>query len=949
MLVFPAAGNPAGTLKPINHAVDGRAGPFRRLHDRPAVQLRAVAERLEQHLKDVEQWASDPYWSCHELILPRSDNSGIPAAPLPGSDPDQDTERGGRRLDVYADPAPLQCPPEGGSEPLLGGPRWTPSASGIRHDRSVRRGSRWLRPLGLVAVVTVLTAVPTALAAASLNWPDWVVPVVAGAAGVLVATVKPLLDAYVQAWARRPQARAERQQHREELIEATRGDRRRLPRVVDCDPFLLGVHQAIAPPTKPQTRSATGDDEVPTPLPSYVERDADGHLRARLHDMRASGGFVLLLGESCTGKTRTAYEAIRTVLPDWSLMHPDDAATLAALATAGVPLGRTVIWLNETQRYLVESDGLTAGVIRRLLQAEHPPVLVGTIWPAYYQQLTRSPEVRDDGHLDDPNHSAREILGLAQVVHLTSFSRKERRRAEFLAESDARLAIALQSDDKGVTQVLAAGPDLIDRWRHAPDPYGRAIITAAIDAHRIRQAVPLSVDLLQAATLGYLTGPEVAAAPDGWFQRAVDYATELVKGAVAPLTATATTVGSVDGYLLADYLRQEGEAIRQHEWIPDQLWQACLDNRAAPEALRRLAFDARSRGRFRFAEDAYRQAASDGQTHHLSDLAEMFEEQGRLQEAEQLYREIVRSNAAFALDRLVALLERQGRADDAEQLYRDALEDGHHQRSSILHDLGRLLLRQQRLSEAAEILRSFGGESRSLAHLAEDQGRLDEAERIYRRMIDVPRGAYVNPDTYSVLARLLMKQGRVDDAERVYRQAAERDPERTSSRLAEFLEGQGRLDEAEQVLRQAAQAGYRFVSGDLADFLARRGRVDEAEQLYRQVGSLKEPETLDGLAELLERQERFDEAEEVYREALDYSWIALTNLIGLLERQGRVDEAEEVCRQAISRGNDLAFEELLSLLDRHGRVKEARHLRRHGFDTPARRGSSDGTSEFARG
>jgi hypothetical protein len=39
------------------------------------------------------------------------------------------------------------------------------------------------------------------------------------------------------------------------------------------------------------------------------------------------------------------------------------------------------VWLDELQRYLDGKHGLTAAVVRTLLNAPHPAVIIGTLWP----------------------------------------------------------------------------------------------------------------------------------------------------------------------------------------------------------------------------------------------------------------------------------------------------------------------------------------------------------------------------------------------------------------------------------------------------------------------------------------------------------------------------------------------------------------------------------------
>ena len=133
-------------------------------------------------------------------------------------------------------------------------------------------------------------------------------------------------------------------------------------RVREADPRLLGVHEAISVPGVP--------DEVP---PEYVPRDVDAAefgVRAKVAAAAQRGGFVLLVGGSSVGKTRCAAEAVKALLPDWWLVHPAGPAEVAALAQAPPP--RTVVWLDELQRYLDGEHGLTGGVVRALLSASPP-------------------------------------------------------------------------------------------------------------------------------------------------------------------------------------------------------------------------------------------------------------------------------------------------------------------------------------------------------------------------------------------------------------------------------------------------------------------------------------------------------------------------------------------------------------------------------------------------
>ena len=216
-------------------------------------------------------------------------------------------------------------------------------------------------------------------------------------------------------------------------------------RAGDADPRRLGVHAAISVPGVP--------DDV---LPEYVPRDVDAAesgVRAKVAAAAERGGFVLLVGGSSVGKTRCAVEAVKALLPDWWLVHPAGPAEVAALAAAPTP--RTVVWLDELQRYLDGEHGLTGAVVRALLNAPHPVVIIGTLWPDRYTAYTTVPAPGGA----DPHAREREVLDLADVIRIDpEFSPAEQDRARAAAARDRRLAIALE----------------YGRVRADPDPGGRA-------------------------------------------------------------------------------------------------------------------------------------------------------------------------------------------------------------------------------------------------------------------------------------------------------------------------------------------------------------------------------------------------------------------------------------------------------------------------------------------
>ena len=657
-------------------------------------------------------------------------------------------------------------------------------------------------------------------------------------------------------------------------------------RVAEVDPRRLGVHAAISVPGVP--------DEVP---PEYVPRDVDAAefgVRAKVAAAAQRGGFVLLVGGSSVGKTRCAVEAVKALLPDWWLVHPAGPAEVAALAR--VPTPRIVVWVDELQLYLDGEHGLTGGVVRALLDAPHPAVIIGTLWPDRYTAYTTLPAPGGA----DPHAREREVLDMAAVIRIDpAFSPAEQGRAHAAAVRDPRLRVALGTAGYGLTQTLAAAPQLVARWQDAKTahPYAWAVLTAALDAARLGARAPLSTGFLRAAAPGYCTSQQQAEAPGNWFEQALAYATGKLHGAASALSPAGDGMGQIAGYTVADYLIQHASRARRTACPPLTLWESCLTHLVNAGDLLAVGDAARDRCLLDLAERFYR--AADSAPEAVEMLSELLSKQGRYAEAEQILRAARSRDNPYAAVRLGYVLMGLDRAGEAEQLLRAALAAGKH------------------------------GARRALAILLERQERFEEAEAVLRDGI-----AAQDSDSPQRLGFLLMHElHRPDEAERVLRAAiAARQPE-VAVPLASLLRGQGRYEEAEQTLRDGIAAGDPYARFRLAVLLQQLGRSDEAERTCRDGIAVGDEIVRLSLDWLLREQGRLDEAEQAWREGIiNGERDAPRYLAELLQAQGRFEEAERVLRDGIAAGHGLASYHLTKFLKAMGRTDEAERIQRHGLN-----------------
>ena len=235
---------------------------------------------------------------------------------------------------------------------------------------------------------------------------------------------------------------------------------------------------------------------------------------------------------------------------------------------------------------------------------------------------------------------------------------------------------------------------------------------------------------------------------------------------------------------------------------------------------------------------------------------------------------------------------------------------------------------------------------KNLGILYADQGKLDEAEKMYQRALagkEKVLGAEHTSTlgTVNNLGLLYWDQGKLDEAEKMYQRAlagkekalgAEHTSTlETVNNLGNLYQRQGKLDKAEKMYQRALAGKEKALGAEhtstletvnnLGNLYQRQGKLDKAEKMYQRALAGKEKalgaehtstfETVNNLGALYRTQGKLDEAEKMYQRALagkekvlgaeHTSTLGTVNNLGLLYAdQGKLDEAEKMYQRALA-------------------------------------------------
>jgi hypothetical protein len=385
-------------------------------------------------------------------------------------------------------------------------------------------------------------------------------------------------------------------------------------------------------------RADTGSDA----RAKYVPRTTDTELASALTEAPGDGHrLVLVIGDSASGKSRSAAEMVRRdeTLSGRALLVPRRDGGLSRLLDHGIRLDEALIWLDDLDKHLAR--GLDPDVIRRVLDESPSAVIVATIRRSQLQTRQQS--------LEDP---AWQLLTDEQVVrhvHLEAALDEAELAGASKEFSNPSLLAALERG-VGLGEYLVGGPELVKRMGLASG-LNRHLADTVVSWYRtgLRQPIP-EPDLrrLWTETLpGSLARPfhgRRSTDQDDWFNTACAWACEPIMSRDAYEVALVTA--GCEGYEASDYVVDHMSRQADRPAIAQAVWQAAFetadrDRPHQPERLWAVAIAAHDEQQSETALSAMQVLADLGHWGAAFNVGVLLGQLGRGEEAIGAYEEVV--------------------------------------------------------------------------------------------------------------------------------------------------------------------------------------------------------------------------------------------------------------------------------------------------------------------
>ncbi|MCT9145066.1 restriction endonuclease [Streptomyces violarus] len=694
--------------------------------------------------------------------------------------------------------------------------------------------------------------------------------------------------------------------------------------IAAADPFELEIHEAIS----------VGDRTQSCPLPPYFRRMFDGELEGAVDQARSGQSVIkVLLGDSSTGKSRAAYEAVQNLPKEWRPWHPVGQDDLLGSLDSVAP--RTVLWLNEINRYLLSDDTVrderVAGRLAELLRnPDRAPVLIlGTAWYEHWSAMTTAPQ--------DKRMRTKSLLARDWIRVPETFSEHE--LSALTAESgetDERILLAARlAESRHVIQYLAGGPAQLERYEMG-SPAARAVLEVAMDARRLGHGLDLPAAFLASVAPAYLTPLQRDLAPPDWFQQAIEYLSSPcrgVRGPLAPVPGFAVTDEQAPrSFRLSDFIELHARRQRGMACPPAEFWSAAAQCSAGAKDMVTLSREALDRGLTSDAESLAMAAAAEGEGGALFGFAEWITKHGKREDA-MLYYELAAEAGDSSAQVVVAWQhERAGRLDDAETWYRRAMKSS--DRFDAVVGLASVLTWRGHIEAAVGLYERALESGFFGARAVEYQARWLAGRGRHELALLLTTWSFSagNTEAFTGLA-WRYRYGDTQRAIDVLLHAAEAGDVNAPRELAWIYEEEGDCDKAAHYCEVAVSLGETNALRGLGMIRRSKGDRRSAAALFWRAYNLGLGYVLFELAELREAEGKLKQAERLYWRALgDGQDYAACHLVRILEISGRVKQAEDLAgdstdllqvlaRARADRGELGAAEDLLTILIARGEAK----------------------------
>ena len=514
------------------------------------------------------------------------------------------------------------------------------------------------------------------------------------------------------------------------------------------------------------SKYAVGDN-----LPPYVPRHVDGKLEQAV----TSGGFILVVGASKSGKSRSAFEVLRRTRPDARLIVPAEGrptpGRLANLKDV-VDWDGSVLWLDDLDRYL-GPNGLDLKVLDKFFRCDPPVTIVATLSSKRRQRLLKA-----EGEV---GRGARIVLSrgrLVMVPRLLTGSEQTAARSLYPHEDFDFAA-------RGIGEQLVAAPLLEQKYDDGfdSDPEGWCVVQAAIDCRRVGHEAAVPEQLLRELFGLYLFAYrlDLEATEDAW-QAGLGWAKSPVAGNVALLLP-----GRIDnslGYRAFGHIFEYVDRQVERPAIPRFMWDFAIDN-ATRQGLVDVGIEALTRQERAIAKQAFRRAETTEEDEHADEaqawaavlLGETEFEDGNLEAAMRHFEAAIESHIADVADiakmNLGAALIFTGDLKRARSLLEAALGSGDAEVVPMAQvNLGALALREGDLDRAHSLLEAALGAGdaqvvpmaqANLGALALREGDLERARSLLETALKSGHSRAVSMARVN-LGALALREGDLDRA-----------------------------------------------------------------------------------------------------------------------------------------------------------------------------------------